>query len=435
MSFQIRLSSLDTSQLNIIKKKCTIKGQKDAFSKRIPTYILYKIDKQKKTLSIPFLLWDMVFGKVFPISKESIDSSRVEINVHGTLLTPDADPSGKKRDQVGVINDASAQLDRYHSTLISAPPGYGKTFMGIYLMFKYQLPVLLVCDRVVIRDQWIAAITKMTKGRATIKTIKGKEPIDPTVHVHLIGSQKLARINRDDLLFIGMVMIDEIHMATQTILVNAMHKVRPVYLVGLSATPDRADGFHCVYPLFFPSPFVCRSESKTLHVYHYRSHVKPKLSFTNIAGQHKLNWAAVSASIEESPQRHRVTVELVRAHYENEKIIVLVHRVFHARALYALIKEEITDSVGLFIGKMTHDKTKRITICGMSKGGVGMDDPELTMLILASSRKEVRQFIGRIRENNGTIYDIVDDHGVFENQFRARKETYDELEFPIVYCK
>ena len=50
---------------------------------------------------------------------------------------------------------------------------------------------------------------------------------------------------------IGTVIIDEAHVATKTCFTQSLFKFRPYYLIGLTATPDRADGLHNLYKPFF----------------------------------------------------------------------------------------------------------------------------------------------------------------------------------------
>ena len=83
------------------------------------------------------------------------------------------------------------------------------------------------------------------------------------------------------------------------------------------------------------------------------------------------------------------------------------------------------DSVELLIGsKKTWDKTKRVLVAGVKKGGVGLDDPSLTMLIVAADMKNVKQCEGRIRTTNNIVYDVVDDYRTLETHWGMREKWY-----------
>ena len=72
-------------------------------------------------------------------------------------------------------------------------------------------------------------------------------------------------------------------------------------------------------------------------------------------------------------------------------------------------------------------------VAGTKKGGVGLNDPTLTMLILASSTRDVRQFEGRIRTADNLIYDIVDNNQTLEKHWNERESWYEERGATIVH--
>ena len=116
-----------------------------------------------------------------------------------------------------------------------------------------------------------------------------------------------------------------------------------------------------------------------------------------------------------------------------EKIIILSSLTVQSRGIYDKLIDA-KESAELLIGtKKKWDKTKRILVAGTKKGGVGLNDPSLTMLILASSTKDVRQFEGRIRTTDNLIYDVVDDNRTLEKHWDIREDWYDERGASIVY--
>lgn len=85
---------------------------------------------------------------------------------------------------------------------------------------------------------------------------------------------------------------------------------------------------------------------------------------------------------------------------------------------------------------------------------VGMDIPKLNTLIMASPRKDIEQSVGRIlrkdtkkdsekknsekknfEQQQPLIIEIIDNHGIFEGQARARKEFYKEYGYTIENIK
>jgi hypothetical protein len=72
------------------------------------------------------------------------------------------------------------------------------------------------------------------------------------------------------------------------------------------------------------------------------------------------------------------------------------------------------------------NKDARILVAGFKKGGVGMNDPKLTMAIISSATKDSRQLEGRIRTNNNKIYHLVDDYKTFEKHYLECEKYYIE---------
>ncbi len=66
----------------------------------------------------------------------------------------------------------------------------------------------------------------------------------------------------------------------------------------------------------------------------------------------------------------------------------------------------------------------RVQIVGMKKGGVGYDDPTRTSEALLDSVREVEQYEGRVRMQDCSIYDFVDDFGALETHWNLREKHY-----------
>jgi superfamily II DNA or RNA helicase len=102
---------------------------------------------------------------------------------------------------------------------------------------------------------------------------------------------------------------------------------------------------------------------------------------------------------------------------------------------------------GLYIGEMKNKDRKvsedKDVILGTYKlASVGMDIPKLNTLIMVSPRKDIEQSVGRILRKDGQstevkplIIDIIDNHGIFANQSRTRKQFYKEYGYTIEHIK
>jgi hypothetical protein len=79
----------------------------------------------------------------------------------------------------------------------------------------------------------------------------------------------------------------------------------------------------------------------------------------------------------------------------------------------------------LLIGnKKNWNKNARVLVAGFKKGGVGLNDPSLTMAIIASDTSDVRQYEGRIRTTDNIIYHVVHNHKSFERHWEPCETWY-----------
>jgi len=53
-----------------------------------------------------------------------------------------------------------------------------------------------------------------------------------------------------------------------------------------------------------------------------------------------------------------------------------------------------------------------------------LDDPSLTMLIVAADMKNVKQCEGRIRTKDNIVYDVVDNYRTLETHWSIREKWY-----------
>ena len=249
-----------------------------------------------------------------------------------------------------------------------------------------------------------------------------------------MGIQKSSTLPREWLEKIGFVIVDEAHICTETAFTVSLLRFQPLYIVGFSATPDRNDGLHkLLYMYFGPlDDFICRSETKNFTVTKYKTRYKPKINYRMVMGKLTLDWNLIMSSLAEDEDRQKEIVQIAIKH-PKEKIIILSSLTVQSRGIYDKLIDA-GESAELLIGtKKKWDKSKRILVAGTKKGGVGLNDPTLTMLILASSTKDVRQFEGRIRTTDNLIYDIVDDNKTLEKHWFLREEWYEERGATIVY--
>ena len=301
------------------------------------------------------------------------------------------------------------------------------TTIGVYLSLKLRLKTMVLCHLEIVRKQWVEEYKKLGDN-VTIQYLEGQRcQLDPDADVYVAGIQKAGSMSVNDFASIGTVIIDETHLSTVTAFTKTLLNFQPRYLIGLSATPDRPDGLQSLLTKYFgeTTDFIVRKEKKSFTVYKVQTKFKPEISYMIVRGQMVRDWNAIISSIEKNNDRWRLIIEIVKKHPE-KKIIILCNRNVLSIGLYELLKKEKED-VELLIGSAKrYDRSKRVLVVGFKKGGVGLNDPNLTMAIIASDTKDVRQYEGRIRTTNNLIYHLVDDDRSFQRHWEECEKWYRE---------
>ena len=420
MSFSLELLSLDQdfkTQIRSVK----VKQKKTQYVPNPPKFRVFSIDKKDGVVYLPIGVFREYLDE-FPYSRNEFPKTTLSFCY--TLYTKETDPKERGRDQNVLVKKAIQKLKKDHTVLISAFTGYGKTSIATYLICWSKLKAVVICPNDTLKEQWKTEILKFTSNKAKVQIVKSNK-LDPKADVYIVGPVKASKFTRDDYEDIGIVVVDEAHMLTRKTFTDTLFRFGPMYLVGLSATPDRKDGLDGLFSYYFgdSSNFLVRSEKKPFTVYKYETSYKPEISYTFVRGKTTLDWSKVITSLAENQERTQEIAHLAM-NFPTNKIIIICDRNVLAESLFHEL-ERLGDSPELLIGsKKKWDKTKRILVTGMKKGGVGLDDESLDLLILAADMKDVRQCEGRIRVRNNIVIDVVDDFISLERHWKVREKWY-----------
>lgn len=431
MAFALELSSLDNDTKKDIIRELSVKENKSRYSDKAKLYHVFNTNKSEDAVYLPLRQYSRYLDK-FPHNPK--DYSKMNVKFIYDLYTKETDPTGRCRDQDIVVEESLAQLKKSHSVFISCFTGFGKSMTGVYLSCFLGYKTMIVVHLSPLKGQWKDEITKFTGGKAKIQILEGNKPLDPRADFYIVGVQKAAKFPRDDLLDIGTVIIDEAHICTVAAFTKSILKFQPMYVIGLSATPERADGLQKLLTKHFgpQKDFIKREEVKKFTVIKYKTNYCPEISYQQVNGENVLAWVKMLSNLATIKKRW-VEIAEIAISEPKHKIILLCDRQDMATNIYEYLTEK-GESAELLIGnKKTWDKTKRILIAGVKKGGVGLNDPSLTMLILAADMKNVKQCEGRIRTTDNIVYDVVDDFRTFENHWNLREKWYRKRGASIVY--
>ena len=222
-------------------------------------------------------------------------------------------------------------------------------------------------------------------------------------------------------------------------------------MLGLSATPTREDGLTKVFTWFLGEPVYwekTREPDPTVEVKSVvieTEDVAYNTVPTNWKGEPVM--AQLLGNILGCDERSREILRWIRKLAEEpaRRILILSERIGLLERLEELLKEADPGlTVAYYIGGMKENvreegaQTARVLLGTYAMASEAMNIKTLNAVILASPRKAVEQSTGRIlrirpeqRHLALVIVDIVDNHSMYQSQWRKRREYYEKCAYKI----
>jgi superfamily II DNA or RNA helicase len=136
----------------------------------------------------------------------------------------------------------------------------------------------------------------------------------------------------------------------------------------------------------------------------------------------------------------RVLTDLLQLYGEKGQVMILSHNRSLLSYLFKAIEHRQICSVGFYVGGMKEKdlkdtEEKKVVLATYSMAAEALDIKTLSMLIMASPKKDIEQSVGRIlrvKHENPIVVDIVDSHQLFQNQWQTRKRFYKKCNYGIL---
>ncbi|HEY5464814.1 MAG TPA: DEAD/DEAH box helicase [Hanamia sp.] len=336
--------------------------------------------------------------------------------------------------------------DKKEIGIISAPPGSGKTLIGLAIVANKKQPALIIVHRKQIFDQWIERIQSFLGiAKPFIGKIEsGQQKIGTHITVAMI--QSLATVDSSNELFnsFGLIIIDECHHVPAKTFRQVIRNFSSYYLYGLTATPIRKNNdekliFIHIGEVIHEVKFSKEnnSPSKKISVIIRETGLSVPFNYTTDKPE-----TLYQIVIHDSARNKLIVDDIKREANNGRKVLVLTERKSHIGTLHQYLKNsyEVITISGEDSQSARNSKLKQINEGHfqvlISTGqflGEGSDIDKLECLILAypfAFEGKLIQYIGRVQREEITpvIYDYRDINiDYLEKQFRQRNRYYKKL--------
>lgn len=306
--------------------------------------------------------------------------------------------------------------------IIVAPPGSGKTVIGLKIIAEKKQPALIIVHRKQLLEQWqerIQAFLGIPKHEIGIIG-QGKAKVGKQVTIATIQSlpKKTEQLQNQ----FGTILIDECHHIPAKTFRNTLEKLNTIYLYGLTATPFRKHNDDKLIFVFI-GDIISKIENHDIENFKH-AHVIIRNTRLNVPFNSKTDhFETLSKILIHDSERNKLILKDIKIELsKGRRIAIITERKEHIDALYLFLKQsyEVIALSGDDSEKNRKSKWQtlqqgnfQILITTGQYFGEGSDLSNISSLFLVypfSFKGKLIQYMGRVQrsELNPTIYDYRD---------------------------
>lgn len=351
-----------------------------------------------------------------------------------------------KDQQEQIVNTAIVEKQG----VIVAPPGSGKTMVGMELIARHQKPALVLVHRKQLLDQWVERIQKdLNVPKAHIgRFSSAKKSTGKEITVGLL--QSFARAKPEDMKGLrdkfGTIIVDECHHIPAKTFRNVIAHLNPEYLYGLTATPKRQHNDEQLIYVYIGDIIADMADFVDVDKPADRKKFDVVIRETSL--NIPFNWKTdhfdlIAKVISYDTTRNELVVkDILEQVALKRKTLVLSERKEHLKIIELYLKGQCETTI--FTGddsaasrtsklKQIQDGHYQVLLATGQIFGEGMNIPNIEALIFAfpfAFEGKITQYVGRLMHSSSpkVLIDYHDQHIPFlDRQFKQRKRVYDKL--------
>lgn len=417
----------------------------------------------REKLSVkPFIPKSPIQPEAFPVYRES--QKKFYIPRYFGLETYGIHDDVRIKDGLDISVDFKGELRDYQTTivkkyinyvsdekgggLLEVPCGRGKTVIALKILSEMKKKTLIIVHKSFLLNQWIERIN-MFLPSARVGKIQGQivDINDKDIVIGMLQSLSMKEYPQNMFGEFGLTIVDECHHIGAEVFIRSLFKVVTKYTLGLSATMTRKDGLTKVFKMFLGDVVYSEKrdgDDKVLVKAIQYDNSDEEYSETQLDYRGNPQYSTMITKICNFNMRSEFILKVLADTLDDnptQQVIILAHNKSLLTYFHKAIEHKNIASVGYYIGGMKEkdlkvSETKKVILATYAMAAEALDIKTLTTLIMATPKTDVTQSIGRIlrsKDHNPVVFDIVDKHDIFQNQWRKRKVFYKKENYKIVF--
>lgn len=388
------------------------------------------VEETEREIFIPrgFIGKLLRFCKESQIKFEFVDERKLNPSIYYVFN------ASLRNHQLGVMEAVSKK----DYGVIVAPPGSGKTIIGLKIIADKSQPGLVIVHRKQLLEQWTERIEAFLGiPKRDIGVIgQGKSKIGKQITVATIQSlpKQMESVQNQ----FGTIIVDECHHVPAETYRITIEKLQTYYLYGLTATPFRKynDG-----KMIFTHLGEIIANIQSTEIEHYKqAKIIIRNTELNVPFNSKTdNFESLSKILVHDTARNKLILEDVKTELnQGRKAVIITERKEHIDTLYLFLKQsyevialsgEDSETSKKAKWKILQEGNFQVLITTGQYFGEGTDLQNINCLFLVypfSFEGKLIQYIGRVQrsEINPTIYDYRDYKIDYLNKLFLKRNTY-----------
>ncbi|HLR51652.1 MAG TPA: DEAD/DEAH box helicase family protein [Candidatus Avamphibacillus sp.] len=345
--------------------------------------------------------------------------------------------------------EALEKLQKHQYGVLAAATGFGKTVVAASMITRRRVNTLVIVHRTQLLQQWkekLAAFLDIPIS--SIGQIGGgKHKPTGIIDIATIQSLNYSGKLKSIITQYGHIIVDECHVISAVTFEAVLKKIRPKFILGLTATPKRKDGMHPIIkmqcgPIRYQTnarlqaqirPFIhCLIPRKT-------SFTTKETDFRKICEELVLN----------KERNARIFDDVLQSLEAGRSPIILTNRILHLKMLTKMFQgftknmivlagNQKKKELNLSLERLSKipEQEERLIIATGKYIGEGFDDARLDTLFLTmpiSWKGMLHQYVGRLHrlhehKQEVQVYDYVDEQvPILKDMYSKRLKGYKAL--------